>query len=71
MEVIDTIVRKPVILDSLEKESENTIGKLRLFGCISTYILWLDGVHDVHLKVQKLTINRMLRWSMEMSLKSE
>lgn len=71
MEVIDTIVRKPVILDSLEKEAENTICELRLFGCITTYVLWLDGVHDVHLEVQKLTINGMLRRSMEMSLKSE
>ena len=54
-----------IIWNSLEEESKNTIGE---FGWL--FAVWSNTVDDMHLEVEKLSIDGVLRWSMEVILKT-
>jgi hypothetical protein len=70
MVIINSVVGEEVIFDSTEEEAQDTVGELRLVGSVSADILWLKGMNDVHLKIEQFSINRMLRWGVEMCLES-
>ena len=54
-----------IIWNTLEEETEDTVGE-------SGWLLavWNNTVNDMHLEIEKLTINGVLRWCMEMILES-
>ena len=53
-----------VIRHCLEKETQDTVGKSgRLISSI-----WNNSMHNVHFEIEKLSVDGMLRWSMEMVL---
>ena len=53
-----------VIGHCLEKEAQDTVGESG--GLISS--IWNNSVHNVHFEIEKLSVDGMLRWSVEMVL---
>ena len=51
MVVVDSFSLKVVILDCSEKESQDTIGELRLFSAVTTDQIWLKCVDNMHFKI--------------------
>lgn len=54
-----------IIWNSLEQEAQNTMAKLGLI-----FASWLKSVDNMHLKVHELSIDRVLRWCVEMVLET-
>lgn len=60
-----------IIRNSTENETQDTISELRfVFLILRIHVFWFKCMNDMHFKVKKLTIDRVLRWSMEMVLQT-
>lgn len=54
-----------IIWNSFEEETKNTVGESgRLLG------IWNNAMNNMHLEVEKLTVNGVLGWCMEMVLEA-
>lgn len=54
-----------IIWNSFEEETKNAVGE-------SSWLLgiWNNSMNNMHLEVEKLTVNGVLRWCMEMVLEA-
>jgi len=68
------VLFEPPVWHDLEKETEHSVtelGCIRVsFGKVSSAVLFLKLVHDMHLEIEELAIKGVLRWRMEMELHS-
>jgi len=68
VEVISIVGHEVVILDSFEQESQDTVGELRL--SFSAGKFWLKLMDNVHFQIHELSIDAVLRWTVEVSLQT-
>jgi len=69
MIIVLFILFEVVVLHSFEQKAQHAMRKFRFFA--ATRKIWVELMNNMHLKIKELTINGMLRWRVEMSLKAE